>query len=138
VAADAATFNPFAAKVRTNIESVLAGYDIQDRATLRGLLEQKLELQLLSGTDDAGALATADQMRTLEDKPDAKLLSGLTTRAIVAARAKAGATSGPAYLAAFKESYAASIAPLPWPVVGTMLKELKTNYEILSPTMMIG
>ncbi len=43
VQADAADFKAFAEKVRANIESVLAGYDIRDRATLRGLLEQRLE-----------------------------------------------------------------------------------------------
>jgi hypothetical protein len=138
VQADAATFGAFAANVRANIESVLAGYDIQDHATLRGLLEEKLELQLLAGSEDAGALATADLMRPLEDKPDSKLLSGLTTRAIVAARAQAGATTGDAYLAAFKAQYAAALAPLPWPVVGTTLKEVKTTYEILTPAILTG
>jgi hypothetical protein len=50
VTSDAATFNAFAAAVRADIESVLAGYDIGDRGTLRALLEEKLQLQLLSGT----------------------------------------------------------------------------------------
>jgi subtilisin family serine protease len=136
--ADAATFNAFASPVRANIETVLAGYDIQDHATLRGLLEQKLELQLLSGTEDAAALATADQIRALEDKPDAKLLSGVQTRAVVAARAKSGAASGPAYLAAFREAYASALAPLPWSAVGTLLKETKTYYDVVTPAMMIG
>jgi hypothetical protein len=63
VTSDAATFNAFAAPVRANIEAVLNGYDIQDHAALRGLLEQKLELQLLSGTEDSAALVTADQIR---------------------------------------------------------------------------
>ena len=89
VDADAATFNPLATQVRANIESVLAQYDIQDRAALRGLLEQKLELQLLSGTEDAAALVTADQIHALEDKPDAKLLSGS-----VDARDRRGARQG--------------------------------------------
>lgn len=138
VQADAATFDAFAAHVRANIESVLAGYDIQDRATLRGLLEQRLELQLLAGTEDAAALATARQIRGLEDKPDAKLLSGITTDALIAARAQTGTTSGPAYLASFQQHYAAALAPLPWPVVGTMLKQVKSTYEILTPAILIG
>lgn len=138
VGADAATFNAFAAPVRANVEAVLAGYDIADHATLRGWLEQKLQLQLLSGTEDSAALTTADQIRSLEDKPDAKLLSGVQTRAVVAARAKSGATSGPAYLAAFKESYAAALAPLPWAIVGTQLKEAKTYYDVVTPAMMVG
>jgi hypothetical protein len=138
VTADAATFDPFAAKVRANVEAVLSGYDIQDHATLRGLLQQKLELQLLSGTEDAAALTTADAIRALEDKPDTKLVSGLSTRATVAARAKAGATSGDTYLADYRAEYAAALAPLPWPVVGSLLKQIKTTNDVYTPAMMIG
>ncbi len=138
VTADTATFAAFAAKVRTDIDALLAGYDIQDRATLRGLLNEKLQLQLLSGTEDTAALATAQQIRALEDKPDAKLLSGLLTDAIVAARTQTGATAGDAYLAAFGQAYAAALAPLPWDVVGTTLKQTKMTYEVLTPAILVG
>ena len=73
---DDATFNAFAAKVKTDVDSVLTDYDIQDHATMRGLLNVRLALQLLAN-DDKAALATLPQLRDLEDKPDAKLLSGL-------------------------------------------------------------
>jgi subtilisin family serine protease len=138
VEADAATFNAFAAPVRANVEAVLAGYDIRDHAALRALLEQKLQLEVLSGTEDAAALATADEIRALEDKPDAKLLSGVQVRAVVAARAKSGATAGPAYLAAFQQAYFAALEPLPWDVIGTQLKEAKTYYDVVTPAIMIG
>jgi hypothetical protein len=71
---------------------VLNDYDIQDRATLRSLLNVRASLQLLAG-DDKGALATLAQIRDLEDKPDAKLLSGLRTKAMIAAHAETGQTS---------------------------------------------
>src|SRR5580692_1435508 len=45
--ADDATFNAFAAKVKTDVDSVLNGYDIQDHATLRALLNVRLSLRLL-------------------------------------------------------------------------------------------
>ena len=138
VQADAPTFSAFAAKVRADIDSVLAGYDIQDHATLRGLLEQKLQLQVLAGTEDAAALATAQQIRELEDKPDQKLLSGVSTNAIVAARAQTGATSGDAFVAAFGKQYAGALAPLPWAVVGTALRQIKTTYELFTPAIVIG
>jgi hypothetical protein len=135
---DAATFNAFGMKVRANIESTLAGYDIQDRGTVRGLLEQKLELQVLAGNEDAGALATAQQIRALEDKPDQKLLSGVEVAAVVAARAQTGMAAGDAYLASFRQHYAAALAPLPWAVVGRTLKETKTTYETLTPALLLG
>src|SRR5580698_10132017 len=46
--ADDATFNAFAAKVKTDVDSVLNDYDIQDHATLRSLLSVRLSLQLLA------------------------------------------------------------------------------------------
>jgi hypothetical protein len=136
--ADAATFNAFAAKVRTDIESVLAGYDIQDRATLRGLLTEKADLQLMAGNDDAGAAQTIAQIKTLEDKPDSKLLSGLLNNAVIAARATTSTASGDAYNAAVGKLYAAALAPLPWSVVGTALKETKTSFDVVTPTLMAG
>lgn len=136
--ADAATWAPFAAKVRADLDALLATYDIQDRGTLRGLLSEKLDLQLLSGTEDAAALQTAAQIRALEDKPDSKLISGLLTSAFVGARADAGASSGDVFAAAFQKRYAAVLAPLPWSVVGTNLKETKTSIDIITPALMVG
>jgi hypothetical protein len=136
--ADAATFNAFGAKVRANIDNTLAGYDIRDRGTVRGLLGEKLELQVMAGTDDAGALTTAQQIRALEDKPDQKLLSGVAIGAVIAARTESGAASGDAFLASFQQHYAAALAPLPWGVVGRTLKETKTTYETLTPALLLG
>ena len=51
---DDATFNVFAAKVKSDVDSVLSGYDIQDHAALRSLLGVELNLQVLSGNDKRG------------------------------------------------------------------------------------
>jgi hypothetical protein len=138
IGADAATFAPFAAKVRADIDALLATYDIQDRGTLRGLLSEKLDVQVMSGTEDAAAAQTAAQIRALEDKPDSKLLSGVITNAVLGARADTAASSGDAFATAFQKRYAAAIAPLPWSVVGTNLKESKTSFDVLTPALMIG
>jgi hypothetical protein len=134
---DDATFNVFAGRVKTDIDSLLTGYDIQDHATLRDILNVRVSLQLLAG-DDKAALATLDQLRSLEDKPDAKLLSGLRTRAMLAAHASTGQTSGAAFDAAFAKAYAASVDPLPWAIVGNRVKEAKSSAEILSPALLLG
>ena len=134
---DDATFNAFAAKVKTDVDSVLTDYDIQDHATMRGLLNVRLALQLLAN-DDKAALATLPQLRDLEDKPDAKLLSGLRTEAMIDAHASTGQTSGPAFDQAFAKAYAASLQPLPWPVVGNRIKESKSSAEIMSPALVLG
>lgn len=121
VEADAKTFDPFAAAVRRDIESVLAGYQIDDKSTLSQLLGAKLSLQELAG-DYAGGLQTIEALRALEQKPAAKLLSGLFARARLEAAIEAGGESGAAYEAAFTKRYAAAIAPLPWAVVQDGIK----------------
>jgi hypothetical protein len=135
---DDATFNVFAAKVQTDVDSVLNDYDIQDRATLRGLLAVRLELQLLAGNEDKAALETAAKIRDLEDKPDAKLLSGLQIRAIIDAHTATGKISGPAYEQAFAKDYAASLKPLPWAIVGNRIKETKSSAEIITAALILG
>ena len=134
---DDATFNAFSAKVKTDVDSVLNDYDIQDHAALRDLLSVRVALQLLAG-DDKAALTTLGQIRDIEDKPDAKLLSGLRTRAMIEARASTGQSSGAAYEQAFAKAYAASLAPLPWAIVGNRIKESKSSAEIYTPALVLG
>jgi hypothetical protein len=135
--ADDATFNAFGAKVGADIDSVLAGYDIQDHATLRGLLTTKALLQMLKA-DDAGAAVTLDQITALEDKPDAKLMSGIRTKAMIKATQETNARSGPAYEAAYARAYAAALAPLPWAVVGNRVKESKASAQIITRDLVLG
>ena len=135
---DDATFNVFAAKVQADVDSVLSDYEIQDRATLRSLLSVRLQLPLLAGNEDKAALETAARIRDLEDKPDARLLSGLQTRAMIEAHAATGQTSGPAYEQAFATDYAASLKPLPWAIVGNRIKEAKSSAEIITPALILG
>lgn len=135
--ADEATFNAWAAKVGADIDRVLAEYDIQDRATLRSLLGTQSQIALLAGRDDA-ALAALDKVRANEDKPDAKLMSGVRVRAMLAAARQAGATSGPAYEQAFAKLYAEALTPLPWAVVGNRVKEQKASAQIVTRDLAIG
>jgi subtilisin family serine protease len=121
VESDGATFGVFAGKVRADIERILAGYEIEDRSTMRQLLGAKLDLQELAG-DYAGALQTTDALRALEDKPASRLLSGLFARARLQAALDAGAAAGPAYEQAFRKHYQALIAPLPWDVTHDLIK----------------
>jgi hypothetical protein len=121
---DDAKFKPFAADLRRDLESVLAQYDIEDKATLRGILAELAQLDMLEGSYDA-ALARVAQVKALEDKPADKLLSGMTTRAIVAGvRTNPDRTSA-AYLAAA----ARKAAHLPSRLVRTPA----TNAPVVNP-----
>src|SRR5205823_24127 len=87
--------------VRRDTESVLAQYDIADKAMLRQQLGVILRLDYLEGRYD-DALKTAARIRELEEKPADKLLSGVTIRALINAERKVGNRTSDAYRAAHK------------------------------------
>jgi subtilisin family serine protease len=116
VESDDATFKVFAQQVRRDVDSTLAGYRIEDKSTLSELLNTRLDLQELASEYAAG-LKTIETLRALEQKPAAKLLTGLLVQARLEAALDAGAGGGPAYEAAFRRRYAELVAPLPWTVV---------------------
>jgi subtilisin family serine protease len=134
---DDAKFKPFAADLRRDLESVLAQYDIEDKATLRGILAELAQLDMLEGSYDA-ALARVAQVKALEDKPADKLLSGMTTRAIVAGvRTNPDRTSA-AYLAAAAQSIKGELAGIPYDVIANEAKEIKAGAEMLGEGRLIG
>ena len=134
---DDAKFKPFAREVRRDLESVLAQYDIADKATLRQILGVLAQLDMLEGDYEA-ALARVAQVKALEEKPADKLLSGITTRAIVAGvHAKADRTSA-AYRAEVAQSITAELAPLPYDVVANEVKEIKAGAELLGEGRLLG
>src|SRR6266478_4555038 len=93
---DDAKFKSFATEVRRDLESVLAQYEIEDKATLRQILGELAQLDMLDGSYEA-ALARVAQIKALEDKPADKLLSGITSRAIAAGVHAAPDRSSAAY-----------------------------------------
>ena len=134
---DDAKFKPFAATVRRDLESVLAQYDIEDRATLRQLLGELVQLDMLDENYEA-ALARVAQVKALEDKPADKLLSGITTRAIVAGTRANSDRGSAAYRAAVAQSIKGELAPLPYEVIANEGKEIKAGAELLGEGRLIG
>jgi subtilisin family serine protease len=134
---DDATFAPFLAQVRTNLNLVLTGYDIQDRATLRQLTGLELSIEGLVG-DNQVALATLATLRNLEDKPDTKLTTGLGMEAILKARLQTGADSGPMFQQAALKIYRETVNALPWDVVQDIVKEQQSRLEINSADLITG
>jgi subtilisin family serine protease len=134
---DDAKFKPFAAAVRRDLESVLAQYDIQDRATSRQILGELAQLDMLDGNYDA-ALARVAQVKALEDKPADKLLSGITTRAIVAGVHASSDRTSTAYRAAAEQSIKSELAAVPYDVIANEAKEIKAGAELLGEGRLIG
>ncbi len=134
---DDATFGVFAAKVQADVDSVLQNYDIEDHAAMRQLLGVRLDLQLLAGNNQE-ATDTIARLRDLEDKPDARLMTGLQARAMMEAQKATGQTSGTEYEQAYQKAYADEVKPLPWPVVANRIKEAKSNSEIMTQGLVLG
>ena len=132
----AAAFAPLAAQLRRDAESVLAGYEIADKATQRDLLGQLAALDFLEGDYDRAILRAA-QIRSLQDKPADKLLSGLRLRAMARAAVEHGVGT-PAYLRAVGEAIARELAPLPRAVIENDLREAKASVETLGEGRLIG
>lgn len=115
----------------------MADYNIADKETLRELLGARLSVELLQG-DMKDVLATAAQIRDLQDKPAVKLTSGMMTTGLVEAQEESGATFGPAFDPAFQKQFAAKINTLPWSSTQETIKGMRTSFELLSPDLLAG
>jgi len=134
---DGARFKAFAADVRRDTESVLAKYDIADKAKVRELMTLLVRLDVLEGRNDA-ALRGALAVRALEEKPADKLLSGLSARAIVESRRVTGSDSSEAYRREVARLIGADIAGMPADVVQNDIKEAKSRAERMSEALSLG
>ena len=134
---DDAKFRRFAADVRRDAESVLSGYQIDDRATLRQIEGELTQLDYLDGNLDS-ALKRAARVRELQEKPAEKLMSGLQLRAMVGAQRKVGNRTSDAYRAETGRLIDADLAQMPYDVVQNEVKEAKASAEIASEALMLG
>ena len=134
---DPKTFSAFAAKVRMDLQSIIDNYDIEDKSTKRSLLDAKLSLEELSGANEE-ALRTIEIIRSMEEKPDARLMTDFTDKAILQARVDSNAVSGPGYEQAFSRRLSEATNQLPWNVVQDRVKQMKGRFEIVSANFLAG
>jgi subtilisin family serine protease len=137
VEASPATFDAFAAKVGADVDTLLSKFEIDDRSTLRRILNAKRNLQELAG-DDRGGLATVAKLRGLEDKPASRLTSGLFEQARMQAALQSGSTSGAQYEQAFRKGYEALVMPLPWRQVRDSAKASYAFGRLASRASLLG
>ena len=137
VVRDKATFNLVTAKIREDMESVLAKYDIADKASQRQYLGSLTQLNFLAGQYDA-ALASAEAMRALEEKPADKLLSGLRLRAMVAAAKETGGVNTPAYFASVGKAIRKELDAYPYTVIANDIKSYKAGAETVGEGRILG
>ncbi|HYN57995.1 MAG TPA: S8 family serine peptidase [Rubrivivax sp.] len=132
-----ALFADFAKAYRRDAESVLAGYNIQDKATLRQMLASLAQLDFLENRLDS-ALARLAKIKELQDKPADKLLSGLQLDAIIAARKQGASPASEAYRQDVARRISAALEPMPFEVIQNEVREMKAGIEIASEALALG
>jgi hypothetical protein len=127
-----------AEKVRADIESDLATYEINDASTLQGMYGKLLTIDLIEGDYDS-ALKCIEQIRDLEEKEAKKLTIGLTTQSMIAARREVGEDADlAAYKQAFRRHLAQRAKKLPWDTVQDVIQASKGSLEIFSENFLMG
>jgi subtilisin family serine protease len=132
-----AGYDLLATAVRKDLEKLIHDYDIADKATLQGILSVLMAMDVHEAKYDA-ALAKIAQIRGLEDKPAAKLTTGLLAESYIKTRRGGDFASEAAFQAAFEKNYAAALAALPWEVVADNIKAAKGSAEITSAALILG
>jgi subtilisin family serine protease len=134
---DDATFKAFASKVRTDLDNTLRDYEIEDKATLRLLLQAKLDLQQLTG-ENLAALETLAALRAQEEKPAARLTTGLFTSAVLRAAMETGSSSGADFEQSFAKYYREFLSPLPWATVQDALRHELSDDQLVGKAYVLG
>ena len=129
-------FAPLAAAIRRDTQSVLDGYDIPDKATRRELITTLALIDFLEGRYADSARRSAE-LRELEEKPAAKLLTGLRLGLMSRAAQEHGLNTEP-YRKAVGDGLAKSLAAMPYAVIGNDIKEAKEGAELIGESLILG
>lgn len=130
-------FLRFASPIRSGVDTTLADYEIQDHAAHRKLLQARLNLEILAG-ENAAALQTLQQIRSLEDKPVAKLATGINEEAIAHARLASADPASEGCPAGYQAAYQKIVQALPWSVAGDYMKEQNSFAGLMSKPFFAG
>lgn len=132
-----AAFRPLAQQIRANMESVLRDYEIEDNATRRSLLNALAALDVLDRKDEQARKELAE-VKSLQEKPAQKQLSGIVTLAILDGRAHNPDSTSQAYRQAVGDSMKQRLNQLDYQVVEADLKHLKAGLQVLNQGVLLG
>ncbi len=130
-----AELKPLADAIDRDVAADLAAFDITDRTTLEGMVQARLIVAALRG-DFAQVQAHSAQLRRLADKPAAQQTNGVIAETIARARAAGGDLD--AQRARVRADLAQRYGAMPWNVVGSDLKQTRSQYETLNPALARG
>lgn len=128
-------FKAFVAKLKADLESDLAAYDIQDKSTLQQYYSVLQGIAVIEGRlDDVQPLT--EKIRAIELKESKKLMAGQTLAAFIAAK-KSGA-SAEALTTKFAAELKKNLAVLPWDTVREDITAAKGRAEMISRELILG
>ncbi|MEQ1692994.1 MAG: S8 family serine peptidase [Gemmatimonas sp.] len=125
------------AAVKRDIESVLAAYDIADAGLIRSLKGTLMNIAILDGQDE-DALRLIEERRALATRPSTRLVTGIESRAIIAARRANIDHASTAYASDVGRRLLAILRALPIDSVENELREAKAGLAFLSDGMIVG
>jgi len=122
-----------AKQVQANVQGDLDKYDIQDATAVRRMKGGLITCAILLG-DDAGARKLIVEVRASQDKPSAKLTSGVIGEALLDAKAAPAAD----YDKTLQDQLAKRLGAMPYAVIQDYLKGAKGGMEVMSQAVMTG
>ena len=134
---DDARLKPLSKLIARDYSGVLAKYDIAESASQRQYLGTLAQIALLDERFDETLRLTA-QVKSLQDKPADKLLSGLLTRSIVAAAKKYDFIPDAAYQADVARLIRAELDAMPFAVIQNDVMRMKASAEFLGEALVLG
>jgi subtilisin family serine protease len=137
VQADAANFKPFAAKVKTDLDSIFRDYDIEDKATLRTLLTARVNLQAAAGENQL-ALETIESLLKLGEKPTDSLETKVAIKPALQAALETNSTSGPAFDRAYRKYFREAWDALPLDVGWDTARNVIAGSTVFTSAALIG
>ncbi|MFZ5980450.1 MAG: hypothetical protein ACOYVF_07435 [Candidatus Zixiibacteriota bacterium] len=96
-----------------------------------------MNLDLLEGKLDA-ASEKSEVLKSLQEKPADKYLTGLFSDAYIKARKDFPEGDDAAFKDAFAQGYAVSMKDLPWDIVQDQIQQSKGMTEMLSENLLLG
>jgi Subtilase family len=131
-------FMKLANTVLADIDHTLAEYQIEDHATLRRMLEARLDIFLIAGSRDKEALDIIRQIRAYEDKPAEKLTSHLDNEVYLRARIAGPATRPETCPDGYAALYHNELERFPWSTISPSVQGWRTINQVASPQFFAG
>lgn len=134
---DKAAYDAFATQRRADLQSVFDKYVIDDSATLRGLLGEASLIDFLLGHYQE-AQQESLKVQELQDKPSAKLMSGMEFRAVIDSTRAVGNYESDVFKQRVAQEIADQLKPMPYPTIENTVRELQASRSLAGEGRIIG